>query len=176
MSTTIEATERDHLRGSIIKDQEKRAKEIAADLRAQARQKEEQSIEEQARAQAQAEAAESLRLSRIEELRARAQTELSGEELVAALSKFQEATEHFIRACKKYDERHSDILEPLINDESLKPLPRDILNQGFNAWRPTIGGREIRRARPQSDINKTVREIYQRHYPRHSFSLDNPQD
>jgi hypothetical protein len=176
MPNTIETTERDQLRESIIQDQDKRAKEIAAQLRATAKAEAEQSIEDQARTQAAAEATESRRLARIEELRHRVQTELGGEELVTALQKFSQATEEFIAASKAYDDRHSDILEPIIHDASLQPLPPDIKNEGLNLWRPFVGGREIRRARPQSEIGRTVRAIYQKYYLRNGFSLDNPQD
>jgi hypothetical protein len=176
MPNTIETTERDQLRESIIQDQDKRAKEIAAQLRATAKAEAEQSIEDQARAQAAAEAAESRRLARIEELRHRVQTELTGEELVAALEKFSQATEDFVSACKSYDDRHSDILEPIIHDGSLQPLPAGWGNAGFNLYRLQIDGEEIHRAKPQGDISQTVRAIYQKYYPRQNYSLDNPQD
>jgi len=153
-----------------------RADEIFAAMQAAQTASETQAMREQAEAQAQAEAAEVVRLAAHETIRRRVQAELDGSDLDAALAQFQQATEHFIAVCKAYDDRHAAILGPINYDSALLPLPDDIKNEGFNMWRPTIGGREIRQARPQNDISKTVREIYQSVYPRHNFSLDNPQD
>jgi hypothetical protein len=155
---------------------EERTREIHARMEAEEESAKAQARENQARAIAEAEAAEVLRLQKLEEIRARAKKELSGKDLEAARKGLAVALESFVSVCRAYDDRHSEILEPLVTDSSLQPLPANWGNAGNMLWRLQIDGEEIPRATAQTDISKSAREAYQKHYPRQSYSLDSPRD
>ncbi len=134
-------------------------------------------FQEEAKQLAEADRKESERLAKLETIRARTAAELDGKDVAAARETMRAAMDNFIVTCKSFDDRHKEILEPMVYDSSLQPLPPGMGNRGFNLWQLHIDDKEIKRATPQRDVSNAFREFFPLHYgPRTTYSLDSPRD